>query len=414
MSKTIGTTDEFQSFDQRAVIKVCGIGGGGGNAVNRMIEAGLSDVEFIAINTDAQALKQSRAGTRLQVGAQITNGLGSGAVPDVGKRAAEEDRERIREVIRGAHMVFLTVGLGGGTGTGASPIVAEEAADAGALTVAIVTLPFSFENRERMNNALAGLRDLEQHVDSLIVVPNDRVADLCRDNISLLDAFRRADEVLHNGVRAVTELITVTGLVNADFNDVRTIMQAKGRALMGIGVAEGDGRAIRAAEEAIVSPLLEQSTISGAKGVLVNVRGGCDMRMREVEEAVNTVKEAADPNANIIVGVVVDDVDHPELQVTVIAAGFPSPSAAAQVPAEVLARPRPVETAAPAPRPAPKPEPIKAAPVPPPAEPEEQFLFPEERPASREPQFSSVSEQDTDEDFSIPAFLRKRMKKGAK
>ncbi|MBP8129990.1 MAG: cell division protein FtsZ [Candidatus Hydrogenedentes bacterium] len=414
MSKTIGTADEFQSFDQRAVIKVCGIGGGGGNAVNRMIDAGLSDVEFIAINTDAQALKQSRAGTRLQVGAQITNGLGSGAIPDIGKRAAEEDRERIREVIRGADMVFLTIGLGGGTGTGASPIVAEEAADAGALTVAIVTLPFGFENRERMNNALAGLRDLEEHVDSLIVVPNDRVADLCRDNISLLDAFRRADEVLHNGVRAVTELITVTGLVNADFNDVRTIMQAKGRALMGIGVAEGDGRAIRAAEEAIVSPLLEQSTINGAKGVLVNVRGGCDMRMREVEEAVNTVKEAADPNANIIVGVVVDDVEHPELQVTVIAAGFPSPAAGEQAPGEASARPRPVEVAASAPKPAPKPEPVKPAPQLVIAEPEEQFLFPEERTMEREPQFSGVAEQDSDEDFSIPAFLRKRMKKRAK
>jgi len=411
MSKLTGATDEFQSFDQRAVIKVIGIGGGGGNAVNRMIDAGLSDVEFIAINTDAQALKQSRAATRLQVGAQITNGLGSGAIPDIGKRAAEEDRERIREVIRGADMVFLTVGLGGGTGTGASPIIAEEAAEAGALTVAIVTLPFNFENRERMNNAVAGLRDLEQHVDSLIVVPNDRVADLCRDNISLLDAFRRADEVLHNGVRAVTELITVTGLVNADFNDVRTIMQAKGRALMGIGVAEGDGRAIRAAEEAIVSPLLEQSNINGAKGVLVNVRGGCDMRMREVEEAVNTVKDAADPSANIIVGVVVDDIEHPELQVTVIAAGFPSPAHVAE-PMTSTGRGGAGVAAGigSAPKPAPKPEPMQA----PLAEPAEQYLFPEQEPAPREPQFSSATESETDEDFSIPAFLRNRMKKRSK
>jgi len=206
----------------------------------------------------------------------------------------------------------------------------------------------------------------------------------------------------------------IPGRVNADFNDVRTIMQAKGRALMGIGVAEGDGRAIRAAEEAIVSPLLEQSTINGAKGVLVNVRGGCDMRMREVEEAVNTVKEAADPNANIIVGVVVDDVEHPELQVTVIAAGFPSPAAGEQAPGEASARPRPVEVAASAPKPAPKPEPVKPAPQLVIAEPEEQFLFPEERTMEREPQFSGVAEQDSDEDFSIPAFLRKRMKKRAK
>lgn len=316
-------TDEFQSFDQRAVIKVCGIGGGGGNAVGRMIEAGLTDVEFITINTDAQALKNSPAGTRLQIGVEITGGLGSGAKPDVGYKSAEEDRERIRDVLRGADMVFLTVGLGGGTGTGATPIVAEEATASGALTVAIVTLPFSFEGPIRMDNALHGLGDLEKHVDTLIVVPNDRVAALCQNNLGLLEAFRQADEVLHNGVRAISELITVPGLINLDFADVRTIMQARGRALMGIGVAEGEDRAQRAAEEAIVCPLLEQSNIHGAMGVIANIRGGRDITMREVEDAVSTVKKSAHENANIIFGAVVDDEERAEIQVTVIAAGFP-------------------------------------------------------------------------------------------
>ncbi len=319
----MATTDEFKSFDQRAVIKVCGIGGGGGNAVGRMIEAGLTDVEFITINTDAQALKNSPAGTRLQIGVEITGGLGSGAKPDVGFKSAEEDRERIRDVLRGADMVFLTVGLGGGTGTGATPIVAEEATASGALTVAIVTLPFSFEGPIRMDNALQGLTSLEKHVDTLIVVPNDRVAALCQNNLGLLEAFRQADEVLHNGVRAISELITVTGLINLDFADVRTIMQARGRALMGIGVAEGEDRAKRAAEEAIVCPLLEQSNIHGAMGVIANIRGGRDITMREVEEAVSTVKKSAHADANIIFGAVVDDEERAEIQVTVIAAGFP-------------------------------------------------------------------------------------------
>ena len=320
---TMALTDEFQSFAQRAVIKVCGIGGGGGNAVGRMIEAGLTDVEFITINTDAQALKNSPAGTRLQIGVEITGGLGSGAKPEVGHKSAEEDRERIRDVLRGADMVFLTVGLGGGTGTGATPIVAEEATASGALTVAIVTLPFNFEGPIRMENAIKGLNSLEKHVDTLIVVPNDRVAALCQNNLGLLEAFRQADEVLHNGVRAISELITVPGLINLDFADVRTIMQARGRALMGIGVAEGDERAKRAAEEAIVCPLLEQSNIHGAMGVIVNIRGGRDITMREVEQAVSTVKKSAHQNANIIFGAVVDDDERAEIQVTVIAAGFP-------------------------------------------------------------------------------------------
>lgn len=319
----IGISDEFTSFDQRAVIKVCGLGGGGGNAVTRMIEAGLKDVEFIAINTDAQVLKKSPAGVRLQIGTNMTGGLGSGARPEVGEKAAIEDRERISEVLQSADMVFLTAGLGGGTGTGSSPVVAEIARSSGALTVAIVTLPFSFEGNERMQNALRGLAKLEEHVDTLIVVPNDRVAELCQNNISFLNAFRQADEVLHNGVRAISELITVPGLINLDFADVRTIMKARGRALMGIGIAEGEDRAVRAAKEAIVCPLLEQSNIEGAMGVIVNIKGGCDIGMREVQQAVSTVQKAAHPDANIIFGAVVDEEERPELQVTVIAAGFP-------------------------------------------------------------------------------------------
>ncbi len=404
---SIGLTDEFQSFDQRAIIKVCGIGGGGGNAVGRMIEAGLSDVEFITINTDAQALKTSPAGTRLQVGVELTGGLGAGAKPDVGLRAAEEDRERIKEVLQGADMVFLTVGLGGGTGTGASPIVAEEAAGCGALTVAVVTLPFGFEGPERMKNAMAGLHELEKYVDTLIVVPNDRVAALCQSG--LMDAFRQADEVLHNGVRAISELITVPGLINLDFADVRTVMQARGRALMGVSSAEGDGRAKRAAEEAIVCPLLEQSNINGAMGVIVNIKGGCDIGMREVQEAVSTVKQSAHPDANVIFGAVVDENERPELQITVIAAGFSKGVSeeflSGQSPAEETPFEGLPEVAAPE---------LEAATAiePAPGEtelPEEQYLFPEE--ANPSESLPAEQAQETEEDLGVPAFLRRRMQK---
>ena len=318
----IGMSEELNTFEQRAIIKVCGVGGGGGNAIARMIAEGLDDVEFIAINTDAQALQRSPAGCRLQIGAEFTGGLGSGAKPEMGQKAALEDRERIADVVTGADMVFITCGLGGGTGTGAAPIVAEIARGSGALTVGIATLPFSFEGKERMENALNGLQELEERVDTLIVVPNDRVAQICQDDMSLLKAFRQADEVLHNGVRAISDLITVPGLINLDFADVRTIMQSRGRALMGIGTAEGEGRAVRAAEEAIVCPLLEQSNIDGAMGVIANITAGCDVGMREVQDAVATVQKAAHPEANIIFGAVVDDEERPEIQVTVIAAGF--------------------------------------------------------------------------------------------
>jgi len=432
----IAMSDEFQSFDQRAVIKVCGIGGGGGNAVGRMIEAGLSDVEFITINTDAQALKNSPAGTRLQIGVELTGGLGSGALPEVGRRAAEEDRERVREILNGADMVFLTAGLGGGTGTGASAIVAEEATTCGALTVGIVTLPFGFEGKERMTNALQGLAELEQHVDTLIVVPNDRVAALCQNNMSLLNAFHQADEVLHNGVRAISELITVTGLINLDFADVRTIMQARGRALMGIGAAEGEDRAVRAAEEAIVCPLLEQSNINGATGVIVNIKGGCDIGMREVQDAVSAVKKSAAADANIIFGAVVDDVERPELQVTVIAAGFPKGVSEEYIGASDGEgalygfvrgdtrdnEPENDQTASDIPE-MPAMDDTDFAPVRPPQpsrdeltldpsdKPAEQFLFPDSSSGTKaEPE----PEPEPEEDLGIPAFLRRRMRKRKK
>jgi cell division protein FtsZ len=341
-----GMADEFTTFAQRAHIKVCGVGGGGGNAVNRMIAAGLQDVDFIVINTDAQALKNSPSPRRLQIGLEVTGGLGSGGKPEVGKKSAVEDRERLTEILKGADMVFLTAGLGGGTGTGAAPVVAEIAKSTGALTLGIVTLPFSFEGAIRMENALAGLKELEEQVNSLIVIPNDRVAALGRHEITFLNAFQQADEVLHNGVRAITQLIQVHGLWNVDFADFRTVMESGGRALMGIGRAEGDRRAVRAAEEAIVCPLLEQSSINGAKGVIVNIRGGRDIGMREVEEAVSTVKEAAHPGATLFVGAALDDEEHPELEVTVIAAGF-----AAVVAPEIVAMPEPKAQTAPAPAP---------------------------------------------------------------
>jgi cell division protein FtsZ len=433
----IGMSDEFNTFDQRANIKVCGIGGGGGNAVGRMIEAGMRDVEFITINTDAQALKTSPAGTRLQIGVGITGGLGSGAKPEVGQRSAIEDKERVADVLYGADMVFLTAGLGGGTGTGATPVVAEVARETNALTVAIVTLPFRFEGVERMRNALEGLRELEEHVDTLIVVPNDRVAELCSaSNISLLNAFRQADEVLYNGVRAISELITVPGLINLDFADVRTIMQARGRALMGIGVAEGEKRAVRAAEAAIICPLLAQSSIQGARGVIVNIKGGCDIGMREVQEAVTAVQKAAHPNANIIFGAVVDEEERPELQVTVIAAGFPkedtipeeyqrfvdglaeldemsSSEPPRSLPVQDIVPLRQAPPAEPTPVPSMSPaELVREARVAD-AEPQiEQFLFPEaDDDAETADRGIPGSPAEAEEDLGIPAFMRRRKKK---
>jgi cell division protein FtsZ len=421
---TFVMSDELTSFDQRAVIKVCGIGGGGGNAVNRMIAAGMKDVEFISINTDAQALKASPASVRLQIGSSITAGLGSGAKPTVGNKAANEDRDRIAEVLAGADMVFVTAGLGGGTGTGASPVVAEIARCTGALTVAIMTLPFQFEGQERMANALIGLAELEKHVDTLIVVPNDRVAALCGNNMSFLNAFRQADEVLHNGARAISELITVPGLINLDFADVRTIMQSRGRALMGIGTAEGEGRAVRAAEEAIICPLLEQSNINGAMGVIVNIKGGCDIGMREVQDAVTTIQRAAHPDANIIFGAVVLEEERPDLQVTVIAAGFPAVSYTSDKP-NIVRFPEMED------RPARREEVVIERPIAATApnlavpddffqpintydSPEGGMLFPDEASTDSddvEIEIPPIQRAEPDEDLGIPAFMRRRLRR---
>jgi cell division protein FtsZ len=304
-----------------AVIKVVGIGGGGVNAVNRMIEQGLKGVEFIAINTDAQALLMSDADVKLDVGRDSTRGLGAGADPEVGRRAAEDAKDEIEELLRGADMVFVTAGEGGGTGTGGAPVVATIARKLGALTVGVVTRPFSFEGKRRSTQAEAGITTLRESCDTLIVIPNDRLLQMGDAAVSLMDAFRSADEVLLNGVQGITDLITTPGLINVDFADVKGIMSGAGTALMGIGSARGEGRALKAAEIAINSPLLEQS-MEGAQGVLMSIAGGSDLGLFEINEAASLVQEAAHPEANIIFGTVIDDSLGDEVRVTVIAAGF--------------------------------------------------------------------------------------------
>ncbi|BBX08495.1 cell division protein FtsZ [Mycolicibacterium sp. ELW1] len=306
-----------------AVIKVVGIGGGGVNAVNRMIEQGLKGVEFIAINTDAQALLMSDADVKLDVGRESTRGLGAGADPEVGRKAAEDAKDEIEELLRGADMVFVTAGEGGGTGTGGAPVVATIARKLGALTVGVVTRPFSFEGKRRSNQAENGIQALRESCDTLIVIPNDRLLQMGDAQVSLMDAFRSADEVLLNGVQGITDLITTPGLINVDFADVKGVMSGAGTALMGIGSARGDGRALKAAEIAINSPLLEAS-MEGAQGVLLSVAGGSDLGLFEINEAASLVQEAAHAEANIIFGTVIDDSLGDEVRVTVIAAGFES------------------------------------------------------------------------------------------
>lgn len=304
-----------------AVIKVVGIGGGGVNAINRMIEVGLKGVEFIAINTDAQALLMSDADVKLDVGRELTRGLGAGADPEVGKKAAEDHAEEIEEVLKGADMVFVTAGEGGGTGTGGAPVVAKIARGLGALTIGVVTRPFTFEGRRRANQAESGILNLREEVDTLIVIPNDRLLSISDRAVSMLDAFRSADQVLLSGVQGITDLITTPGLINLDFADVKSVMQGAGSALMGIGSSRGDDRAVQAAELAISSPLLEAS-IDGAHGVLLSIQGGSDLGLFEINEAARLVQEAAHPEANIIFGAVIDDALGDEVRVTVIAAGF--------------------------------------------------------------------------------------------
>lgn len=304
-----------------AVIKVVGIGGGGVNAVNRMIDVGLKGVEFIAINTDAQALLMSDADVKLDVGRDLTRGLGAGADPEVGRKAAEDHADEIEEVLRGADMVFVTAGEGGGTGTGGAPVVAKIAKTLGALTIGVVTRPFGFEGRRRATQAEAGIDALRNEVDTLIVIPNDRLLSLTDRTISMIDAFRQADLVLLQGVSGITDLITTPGLINLDFADVKSVMSGAGSALMGIGSARGEDRAVGAAEAAISSPLLEAS-VEGAHGVLLSIAGGSDLGLFEINEAARLVSEAVHPEANIIFGAVIDDTLGDEVRVTVIAAGF--------------------------------------------------------------------------------------------
>ncbi len=318
---------ETQQF---AAIKVVGVGGGGGNAVNRMVLSGLKGVDFVTVNTDLQALSASMASHKIQIGEKLTKGLGAGADPAMGQKAAEESREELRQAVRGSDMVFITAGMGGGTGTGAAPIVAEVAKEAGALTVGVVTRPFTFEGRRRMGFADQGIQELRAKVDTLITIPNDRLLQVVDKKTSMLDAFRVADDVLRQGVQGISDLIAVPGLINLDFADVRTVMLDTGSALMGVGTAGGDNRAVEAARMAISSPLLE-TTIEGARGVLLNITGGEDLGLLEVNEAAEIVAQAADPDANIIFGAVIDKNMGDKVQVTVIATGFNNRSRSSQL-----------------------------------------------------------------------------------
>ncbi len=305
-----------------ARIKVIGIGGGGSNAVNRMIEAGIEGIEFLVANTDLQALKRSRAPIKIQLGSRLTKGLGAGADPTVGREAALEDTDKIIEVLEGADMVFVTTGLGGGTGTGAAPIIASLATELDALTVAVVTKPFHFEGRRRMQQADHGLRELRECVDTVITIPNERLLHTVDRGVSLADSFKVADDVLRQAVQGISDLITVPGLINLDFADVKSIMQGMGMALMGAGRATGENRAIEATQQAISSPLLEEATIQGAKGVLINITGGPDLTLFEVNAASSIIRESADDDANIIFGAVIDETLTDEMKITVIATGF--------------------------------------------------------------------------------------------
>ncbi len=396
-----------------AKIKVVGVGGGGGNAVNRMIDAHLRGIEFIAANTDLQALAKCRAQVKLQLGQSLTKGLGAGADPEVGKKAALEDTERILEMLDGADMVFLTAGLGGGTGTGAAPIIASLAAEIGALTVAVVTKPFGFEGRRRMQLAERGVEDLRNAVDTLITIPNERLLNFVERGTPLAEAFRIADDVLRQAVQGISDLITVPGEVNVDFADVRTIMSGMGMALMGTGVARGENRALEAAQRAISSPLLEETSIQGAKGVLINISGGADLTLHEVAEAARIIAEAVDPDANIISGMVIDDAMEEAMKVTVIATGF-------DYAPDVRVRPAMPVYAASAPRPLPAMPaagPMLAAAAQPLASPEEPERTVADIPFYRKviahgrgedpggfgPNWSNV------DDYDIPTVLRKQM-----
>jgi cell division protein FtsZ len=362
-----------------AVIKVVGVGGGGVNAVNRMIDSGLKGVEFIAVNTDAQALLMSDADVKLDIGRDLTRGLGAGANPELGRQASEAHRDEVEEILKGADMVFITAGEGGGTGTGGAPVVAEIAKSLGALTIGVVTRPFAFEGKRRIVQAEQGIMELKERVDSLIIIPNDRLLQVCDETTSVLEAFRMADEVLLHGVQGITDLITTPGLINLDFADVKTIMTNAGSSLMGIGTARGENRAEVAAQNAISSPLLE-SSIDGARGVLLSVSGGSDLGLFEIDEAAELIGKHAHPEANIIYGMAVDDQMGDEVRVTVIASGF--------------------ERLAPA-------EPAPTSFIP---EMEEEELEPaldEGEEGEDRPRYIFDAEAEEEEDLDIPSFLRK-------
>ncbi|MFN8544762.1 MAG: cell division protein FtsZ [Candidatus Binatia bacterium] len=335
---------DFVEACDGARIKVIGVGGAGGNAVNTMIAAGLPGVDFIAANTDAQALRANLAPIKLQLGEKLTRGLGAGGNPEVGRRAAQEDLERLREYLTGADMIFVTAGMGGGTGTGAAPILAQVAREIGCLTVGVVTKPFQFEGKRRMKQADEGLRSLKETVDTLIAIPNQRLLSVAGRNSSILETFKKADDVLLQAVRGISDLITVHGLINLDFADVRAIMSEMGMAMMGAAMAQGENRAIEAAQKAISSPLLEDVSIEGARGVLINITGGPDLTLHEVNEAATLIQEEADEEANIIFGAVIDEAMAEEIRITVIATGFGD-----RIPAGRAVLPRGSEAAHPAP-----------------------------------------------------------------
>ncbi len=320
MSFSIEFADDSEQY--RARIKVVGVGGSGNNAINTMIHFGLEGVEFLSVNTDVQALNANAAAERIHIGAAITRGLGAGADPERGRKAALEDVNRLKESLEGADMVFVTAGMGGGTGTGAAPVIAQIAREAGALTVGVVTKPFGFEGRQRARRAEMGLGMLSEHVDTLITIPNEKLMTLADEDLTFVEAFRKADEVLYQAVRGISDLITLDGIVNVDFADVTTVMRGMGRSLMGTGCAKGEGRARIAAEQAVTSPLLDDISVQGATGVLINVVGGPDMRMREIQEAASLIQEQAHEDANIIFGASIDESMGETLKVTVIATGF--------------------------------------------------------------------------------------------
>jgi len=358
---------DLEGVQMGARIKVIGVGGGGGNAVNTMIAAGLQGVDFMTANTDAQALKNNLASVKLQLGTAFTKGLGAGGNPDVGRKAATEDIERIREVLTGADMVFVTAGMGGGTGTGGAPVVARVARELGALTVGVVTKPFHFEGKKRGRQAEEGMRELKANVDTLIAIPNQRLLAVAGRNMSILETFKKADDVLLQAVRGISDLITVHGLINLDFNDVRTIMSEMGMALMGAAIASGEDRAVEAAQKAISSPLLEDVSIQGARGVLINITGGPDLTIHEVNEAATLIQEEADDEANIIFGAVIDETMSDQIRITVIATGFGEPREEVKRPPTVAAQPvappaaQPQSAPAPAPRVAFTREPVREA-----------------------------------------------------